>query len=809
MRIFYLDRATPCKKFDDFSILEKATEIKGDLNLECEKGEYFTVPLLLVSENETEYVSVCTDNGLVTCLNTQGTDKYGNKFTKSIEISKSLIQPVYICFDTLCSADKTLSAVITVKGDNEYKIPLSVTQVGDKNIKNQGFDDLWRLSRLKWLNSDAFRDNSCTKPYIPVSGNAETVSLLGRRLYFGNDCQLQNAESFFDESVLLCETPQKSLLSKPFAFDVYGENFVYGKPVYIQKGDNAIITNSGESQNLLLNVTCEIFYEGMLRYSVKLTAKNDCSFENISLSETFANESSLYSNGLGKWGGKFEDITHKWNKWHQDCMFISSVNCGARVKFKAENYVRPLTNIYYENKSMVIPQTTWANNDNGVIKCMRTAQGAFLCAETGAYSLNKGESRSFDYEIHVTPFTPVDYKKHYATRYMHRGLAGRSVEDIINEAKESKSNYIIVHHGSEYHPYINYPFIANNYLKPLVDAAHKEGIGVKVYYTLREHGTKMAELFAYKSLGDEIIFYKENGVYCKWPEGKDTWLAEYLGEACIPAWRVLYKKGPFAGEHDISFLVNPDTRLDNYYVEGLKWLIDEIHIDGIYVDDTALDRATFERARKAIDTKTGLPGLIDMHMCNHENDGQGNASCANMYTDIFPFIDDLWIGEFYYYDKMTPEGIMCEVAGLPYGKAGSMLHDGGNLWIGMIFAMSTRRYSEESLPVSNAIYCIWDSFGIQDSTLLGFWHSKNPFATDVENVVVSAYVKDNEALVCVCNFTDEEHNINIKCDTQLLGYTPSCVEKLKIENFQEYGVIDLSEKQTVKPRQGIIFRAKK
>lgn len=803
MRIFSLDRKTPCRLFDDFSELENAVQIKDRLCLTAQKGEYFIVQLLLVSDEDKEEIRVSTSEAL-TCFNTQGNSKFGEHFEHSITVTDKEIQPLYFGIDTENRED-IINTEIVIYGKETHKISLTVTQHGD-NVVNHGYNDLWRMSRLNWLNSDLERNDSCTSPFIPVTGDANQVSVLGRKIVFGSDCQIQNAYSYFDESVLLCDSVQKQLLSKPFVFDT-GENVAYGKPVFTRQGDNAEITNKGESESLLIDVKCGIKYEGMLEYTVMLEAKADCELQNVSLSCVFEECSSLYSNGLGKKGGKFSDLTHKWNHWHQDCMYIGSVNCGARVKWKAASYRRPLTNIYYQNREMLIPQDTWANNDNGQIVCIKTAEGGLLKAETGKYLLKKGEIRKFKYQIHITPFTPVDYKKHYETRYYHGGYSGKTPEEIVSDAKKGKCNYIIVHHGSEYHPYINYPFIANDYLKALVGEAHKNNIGVKVYYTLREHGTRMAELFAYKSFGNEIIYYKKNGVFCHWPEGENPWLRKYLGESCIPAWRVLYKTGPFAGEHDISFLVNPDTRLDNYYVEGLKWLIDEIGIDGIYVDDTALDRTTFERARKVIDGKSGLKGLIDMHTCNHENDSMGNVSCINMYTELAPFVDDFWIGELFWYDKMAPDEIMCEASALPYGKAGSMLQDDGNLWIGMMYAMSSRNRGRKNI-VSDGIYQVWDSFGIADSVMLGYWHSKNPFKTTDDDVLVTSYKKDGEALVCICNFAEEEKEIFLICDQRLLGFTISTAEKMHIDEFQEGGAFDMNCKHKIKAKQGIIVRAK-
>ncbi len=54
-------------------------------------------------------------------------------------------------------------------------------------------------------------------------------------------------------------------------------------------------------------------------------------------------------------------------------------------------------------------------------------------------------------------------------------------------------------------PFINYPFYEVDRLKNAVRYAKDKGIGIKLYYTEREHSNHMAETFVYKALGDEII----------------------------------------------------------------------------------------------------------------------------------------------------------------------------------------------------------------------------------------------------------------------------------------------------------------
>ncbi len=142
----------------------------------------------------------------------------------------------------------------------------------------------------------------------------------------------------------------------------------------------------------------------------------------------------------------------------------------------------------------------------------------------------------------------------------------------------------------------------------------------------------------------------------------------------IPAWQVHYRSGPHKGDDDIAFIIQPDSRIENYYIEGLQWLVDQIGIKGIYIDDTSLDAVTLRRARKVLDQ---VGGLIDMHMWNHEEARAGDAACVNIYADILPFLDTLWIGERPDCRKLPADLHPHQVSGLPYGNTSQMLEGGG------------------------------------------------------------------------------------------------------------------------------------
>lgn len=808
MKLYALDRKIPLKLFDDFSVLDGRSPLGDTLTCACAKDEYFVLQLLLVSEEETEEVSITASplicgaqqaEHAVTCINTQGVDKWGVPFEKKLFISKKEIQPVYLGFQLEGCAGPAAEAELVIQGNEERRLRVTL-QMKEGKAVNNGLDDLWRLSRLQWLNSSLYQDNNAVSPYTPVRFEENTLHFLGRTVALQKSGLPKSAASYFDESILLREEPQAELLEKPMVFDV-GEPVEYSGVAVTPMGANAQLSSHGESEHLSIDVQAIARYEGSFTYQIKLCAKEDCTLPDVRLTAYFTQKASAYNNGLGKWGGTYQDIDYTWNNMHQDCLFTGGVNCGMRIKWKAERYLRPLVNIYYAAQERVVPVETWANHGKGTI-VSKKENGAVVSAQTREFRMSKGETRVFLFELHVTPFRPIDYKKHFATRYCHNNHL-KSWEKELKAAKKNHLTHIVIHHGNELHPFINYPFIEVEEMKKFVTAAHKEGIGVKFYYTSREHSNHMAEVFPYKALGDEIILRKKGEGY-SWQEGVSPWLTKYFGETIIPAWRVLYQKGKHKGDHDISFIVRPDSRLDNYYIEGLKWLVEQVGIDGIYIDDTALDRQTMERARKVLDTRQGL---IDMHMWNHEEERAGLTSCVNLYTEIFPFLDSLWIGEGFPANRLAPDYILTEMSGFPYGQTSGML-DGADQHVGMLYAMNSR-YGWSRWDAPN-LYRLWDDFGIEQAEMRGYWHSKAPVKTGEADVLATTYLRDGKALVAVYNFAKQKKRFSLSVCCELLGFVPDPAAVAPyVKGLQRKRGVQLCSPLTLKGRSGMIIELQK
>jgi hypothetical protein len=379
----------------------------------------------------------------------------------------------------------------------------------------------------------------------------------------------------------------------------------------------------------------------------------------------------------------------------------------------------------------------------------------------------------------------INYKNQFLDRYYQNAQDPiPSNEDLANGVK-----IINLHHANTFNPHINYPFIAVDEMKNFVDQMHEKEQKVKIYYTIRELTNYTTELWALRSLGHEILGDGSGGGY--------PWLREHLVKGYRPQW---YQYFPDKSA-DASVVNAPgDSRWYNYYIEGLAWLVRNVDIDGLYLDDVTYDRRILKRIRKVLDLEK--PGcLIDLH----SNTGFSKGP-ATQYAEFFPFIDKIWFGESFKYDKMSPENWLVEVSGIPFGHMGDMLHGGGNRWLGMLFGMTVRHpwLTEGVTCDPRPVWKIWDAFGIDEAHMIGFWKKNPPVKTNHPKVKVTTYLKDGKCLLSLGNFSDEIQKVKLSMDWGALGMDPDKVRLIcpEIKNFQPARELEINPSISIEPRKG-------
>jgi hypothetical protein len=725
----------------------------------------------------------------ITCFNFGGNDCLGRPFTKTVNIDKGNVQALWFGVQFPKDATGTYQGTISIKPKDNKATDVSISiEASGCVFEDCGDSDLWRLSRLRWLNSDIAIDDDLVDPYTPLEAIENTVRCLGREVDFGTAGLPDNIRTF--EADGTCQ----EILAYPVSFAIDTDagllNFTPISQQTIKKTDGILLQETiSTTGNFTLKCLSKMEADGYINFQITLKSAEAVKVNDICLEVPFRREVATYMVGMGKEGG-YRPASWEW-KWdvatrNQDSLWIGDVTAGLQCKLKGPDYAWPLVNIQYRNRTLNTPEA-WNNSGKGGCSVFEDgADTVIVRAYSGDRQLNAGEELHFDFGLLITPVKPIDYKSHWENRYYHK-----NGDPVLEDAIEGGASIINIHQGCELNPYINYPFLEADRMKEFIDKSHASDMKVKIYYTLREISSHMAELWAMRSLGHEVLAAGKGGGGAS--------LIEHLVDDYAPCWHSYLPNG----EVDASIGTSSLSRWHNYYLESLAWLCKNLQIDGLYLDDIGYDREIMKRVRKTLQRERPC-SLIDLHSWNHFNDWACWAHCINLYLEHLPYIDSIWFGEAFEYNHRSPDYWMVEISGIPFGHLGEMLEGGGNPWRGMIYGMSNR-LSWGGNP--SALWKLWDSFGIQDSEMLGYWNPKCPIKTDNPDVLVTAYVKTDKILLAVASWSENPVDIQLIIDWQSIGLDPktAALAQPAIENLQDESIYSLDTKLHIDPTQGCLL----
>lgn len=798
---------------------------------QAQPGEFFTYQLAVfpVKEDLKQVRIVFSDlknkqgkrikaDGM-RCFNTGGVNKDGQDFVKRIDVPQNSLQALWIGVSVPEDAAGEYEGTVTVTADNAPKTTVGVKlNVGGEVVKNQGDDEGWRHSRLRWLDSRKGGGDTPTHPYIPVEVKGNEIHYLGGRMVL-NDCGLpERIVTNYNSCNAIDRKVENEVLAEGMRFNV-GRNdealpLKKGRLVLKKTSDGRAEWRSkmkGDGMELLCEGSFE--FDGFANIRLSLIAKKDITLDIQNLKIPYTAYASRYFMGLGEKGGFFNPAGIAW-AWdttrHQDEFWVGNVNAGLKIKLKDENYRRPLVNVYYALGRLRQP-SSWGNatkifdKEVGIVILPPGKQGAIANVMGGEKVMRKGDTLHYDLELLITPVKPLDMEHQVKDRFYHSNSDVSA--NYIPEALEKGANMINVHHKKDIYPFINYPYYDASLpdLKRFIGEAHSKGLQVRTYYTTRELTVKIPEIWALRSLGGEVIMDGpgKDARTLIHKNGPNPWLNENFGSHFIPAWYNAFREGKYKGDMDISVITTPDSRWNNYYLEGLDWMVKNIGLDGVYIDDSALDRETLKRARRVLDAD-GKHRTIDMHSWNHMNQWAGYANSLLMYADLLPYADRLWLGEGFKFTN-SPDFWLVEMSGIPFGLMSETL-DARNYWRGMVFGMTPRLpWSGDPRP----LWKLYDDFGMQDAVMYGFWNADSPLRSDNEEVLPTVYVKKDKAVIVVANWTDHVATCRLSLDAEALGFTPSKASLPEMEGIQAAAQVDLNGSIQVEGNKGLFILLEK
>lgn len=754
-------------------------------------------------------------SGAMRCFNMGGKDWLGKSFTKKVSVLKNNIQPLWIGIDmpaTVVPGEYTGTIDVS---DGKYaaeSVTVHIT-INSEIIANRGYDDLVRLARLNWLDSDIGLNDSVFKPYTPVTIKGQTINILGRSLTFDRTGFPAAITSTFSADNTTTNGSPKKILGSAIQFNILANGkeiqWKRKKQVITEREAGAVSWKTQQTSDVAdMEVLAKMECDGYVNYYITVNAKRDMNFDDIRLMVPYAKSTATYMMGMGKKGG-VRPAKWEW-KWEVDkannMIWMGDANAGMQCKLKHE--VADWKLYGFDETG---PYKDWSNDGLGGCLIEERGDDVVMQAFTGAKTVTAGQKLHFNFGLLITPLKPLD-NSHWNQRYFQTD--NLPVDKWMTAVEKGGANIINIHQGNKLNPYINYPFAATPPLKSFIEQARHKGVRSKLYYTVRELSvTNTPELWPLLSFGNEIFTrgygiqladqFSDKPDISNEPTGA-AWLTEHLIKGYDPAWHNALDNG----EMDISIRTTGLSRWHNYYLEGLSWLVKHTGMKGLYLDGVGYDREIMKRVRKVMDNAADSC-LIDFHSGNNFEIPYGLNSPANQYMELFTAVNSLWLGEGYQYDKEADDYWFVEISGIPLGLYGEMLQHCGNFYKGMIYGMSSRLGWGGCNPA--AVWKFWDEVGIQKSVMKGYWNKENPVTISNTWIKETTYQQEQEAIIVLANWSADEQVADLLIDWDKLHMNKSNVKITvpSIAGYQEGRTISSLENIKIVAGQGLIISVKK
>lgn len=702
------------------------------------------------------------------CFNTGGVDIRGKEFRKDFTVAPGAVGALWCGVQVPPDAKPGRYAGNLVLGPEGAKeMPLRLTlEVSRTFLRAGGVDQPERLARLRWLNSTAGLEEKITSPYTPLRVSGTSVASLGREVRFG--------AQGFPESI---QAGGRELLAAPVRLRVDA-----GGAIIPWKGNltltssspaKAVFESRSEGGAFGLKVAAVTDYDGGMGFDVRLRSERDSEVSDIALEIPLRAEAVPYVLGMGHNGGrrpaawdwKWTDQPQRWKDQNSNLeyfIWLGGVHAGLFCRLKS-------------------PLEDWRNGIAGGASISESGGRVLFRARSGRRGVRAGEELSFSFRLLPTPVKPLEPAR-FNTRYCH---SYRPAEEVRRDG----ATVVNIHHDTLPNVWINYPFLNLDLLTPYVREAHNAGLKVKIYYTIRELTTRLPELWAFRSLGEEI--YSIVGTQAHGAAGLDSWLREHLVTGYTPAW---ITRTP-VGEVDAALRTHRDSRLNNFYLAGLGWLLENVQIDGIYLDEIGYGRDMMQRVRKVLETRPGA--MIDLH---GNRDWWSCNSPAGYYMEHLPYVDRVWFGEAFDPDS-PPDFWLTEMSGIPFGLPGDLLEN-PNLWRGALFGMTNRLSYSGVSPVG--IWKLWSEFGIDRAEMTGWWEPDCPVRTGAGDVLATVYKRSGKSLIAIASWARDTARVRLQVDWKALGLDPARVRLRApaIAGFQPAAEFAASGEIPVEPKKG-------
>jgi len=547
-------------------------------------------------------------------------------------VPRGCTRALWCAFDLpadMAAGEYTCKIVVSPAGLPEAAVPVRLTVSGTV-VADRGDDDLHRLSRLRWLESDIGLSDAVHPPYRPLKRSKKrTIATWGHAIKLGPDGlprQLRvGEEKVLEEGIRIGGTVRGRSVSWRDRDCRFTE----------ETGGHICWEGSARAGSLCLAVKGRMEFDGCVALDLTLQSPGPVTIDNLGLSLTWRRKHAGLASGMGYRGRREHDRTwcHRPGATHQftPSIWMGSIHAGLGWK--------------------TWDTSAWedaARQDAITVK--ETRDGVCMAAQLGRRTVTNAAPWHMTFALLPTPVKPAD-PRHWDFRYLHKGGDFMpSDEDTpqsflkdncrrLNEVKAMGVKRLNLHDW--WGPAFNYPWQweGPDNLSRLSREANKRGIHVKVYNSGRELSSLAPEFWALLYEGTRYDFLKDRDDPAVKGLFQDAWHENHLPDALPQGWpRVPPGMG---NEHTVP--VSNHTRNGNFYLESMRYMTQHFGTEGAYwdgADGPTLGHREMAKRLWTMFRETNLDAVTDVH--------HGDAQTSSPISDhmlCFPFIDSLWHGE--------------------------------------------------------------------------------------------------------------------------------------------------------------------
>ena len=283
------------------------------------------------------------------CFNLGGRDIDGHAFAKRLDVAKGRVQALWIGVDVPPDAAAGLyrgTVAIRPRNARVAEVELALT-IRPQLLADRGDGDLWRQSRLRWLDSTLAIDDEVAQPYTPLVVEGRTVRCLGREVRIGDDGLPQEIRS-----------GSQDILAQPMRLVVDRETGALaldGGRLNITKRSPGTVAWESHSAGGPVSLGCEatMEFDGHLQYRLVVRANEAVTLKDIRLELPLRPEAATYMMGIGQPGG-YRPAEYVW-KWTgpYNSFWLGDVHAGLHCVLRGATYCGPMLDLYHPRRRRV------------------------------------------------------------------------------------------------------------------------------------------------------------------------------------------------------------------------------------------------------------------------------------------------------------------------------------------------------------------------------------------------------------------------------------------------------------------------